>query len=80
MDVFRVFADGEKTHRSRSRRGTRDKRTPVGNIHAAEHGAAVTLCGLDLLELYEFGRSRFPYEHFPQDTGARPATKWPGDL
>jgi hypothetical protein len=67
VDVFRAFADGEKTSRSRSRRGIRDRRTPVGKIHAAEHRATVTLCGIDLLELHEFGRSRFPFERFPHD-------------
>jgi hypothetical protein len=65
VDVFRAFADGEKTIRSRSRRGSRDRRTPVGEIHAARHGVPVTPCGIELDKLYEFGRSRFPFEHFP---------------
>lgn len=67
MEVFRAFADGEKTSRSRSRRGTRDRRTPTGLIHAAAPRGSATLCGRDLLDLYEFGRSRFSYEHFPHD-------------
>jgi hypothetical protein len=67
MKVFRAFADGEKTSRSRSRRGTRDRRTPTGLIHAAAPRDSATLCGQDLLDLFEFGRSRFPYEHFPHD-------------
>jgi hypothetical protein len=33
--VFRTFADGEKTRRSYTRRGSRDRRTPTGRIHAA---------------------------------------------
>jgi hypothetical protein len=67
VEVFRAFADGERTSRSRSRRGTRDRRTPTGLIHAAASGDAAALCGQDLLELHELARSRFPFEHFPHD-------------
>ena len=62
--MFRTFADGEKTRRSRSRRGTRKVRIPIGKIHAVLD-SDTTLCGLDILELHEFGRSRYPFEHFP---------------
>jgi hypothetical protein len=82
MPVFRTFADGEKTSRSRSRRGTRDRRTPTGLIHAAASDDQVTLCGRDLLELYEFGRSRFPFEHFPHTArcpACNDAAGWPAD-
>jgi hypothetical protein len=65
--VFRSFADEEKT--TRWRRSARDQRTPVGKIHAAQLDATSSLCGLDLAGLREFGRSRWPFEHFPQ--GAR---------
>jgi hypothetical protein len=64
--VYRTFADGESTRRSRSRRGTREVRTPTGKIHASSD-AVTTLCGLSVLELAEFGRSRYPFERFPHD-------------
>ena len=64
--VFRTFADGEATRRSRSRRGTRQVRTPTGKIHAALDSEA-TLCGINVLELQEFGSSRYPFERFPHD-------------
>jgi hypothetical protein len=68
MTVFRTFADGETTRRSRSRRGTREVRTPTGKVHATALDAESTLCGIDVLELHEFGRSRFPFEHFPHES------------
>jgi hypothetical protein len=68
VDVYRTFADGEKTSRSKSRRGSRDRRAPTGLIHAAEADAHSTLCGLEIADLHEFGRSRFPFEHFPQES------------
>jgi hypothetical protein len=80
VDVLRTFADGEKIHRSHSRRGTRDRRAPTGLIHAAVNGDGDTLCGLDLDELHEFGRSRFPFEHFPHDRrcpACNDAAGWP---
>ena len=40
-------------------------RIPHGNIHAAALDAGATLCGIDVLELHEFGRSRYPFERFP---------------
>jgi hypothetical protein len=66
VDVYRTFADGESTRRSRSRRGTREVRTPTGKIHAVID-STTTLCGISVLELYEFGRSRYPFEHFPHE-------------
>ncbi len=72
VPVFRSFADGEKTTRSHARRGSRERRTPVGKVHAAELDATSSLCGVDLEELHEFGRSHWPFERFPQ--GSRCAT------
>jgi hypothetical protein len=65
--VLRTFADGVKTYRSRSRRGTGDRRVPTGLIHAAAGHDPIALCGRDLGDLHEFGQARFPFEHFPQE-------------
>lgn len=62
MRVFLTFADDEKTVRTRLLGPTR--RVPAGRIHAAAVDAEVTLCGIDLGRLREFGRSRHPFERF----------------
>jgi hypothetical protein len=67
MDVIRTFAEAEHTRRSRSPRGTRTVRLPVGVIHAARHGSAQTLCGVAVDQLPEFSSGRFPFERFPDD-------------
>jgi hypothetical protein len=75
--VFRTFADGESTRRSRSRRGTREVRTPTGKIHASLD-AVTTLCGISVLELHEFGRSHYPFERFPHETRCTPCNEAAG--
>jgi hypothetical protein len=66
VPVFRTFAEGASTRISRSRRGAREVRTPTGKIHAVLD-SDTTLCGISVLELHEFGRSRYPFEHVPHD-------------
>jgi hypothetical protein len=39
---------------------------PIGRIHAADLNSTTTLCGIPLADLAEFGRSRYPFEHFSQ--------------
>ena len=67
--------DGRRAHLSDLRRGPapftvldlsrRGARTlPAGRIHAAEHQATTTLSGRAIGDLFEFGRSRYPYERF----------------
>ncbi len=65
MKIFRTFAEREeKTRRSLlSRRGPRT--IPAGRIHAAEMHTLATLCGRATRDLFEFGRSRYPFEVFP---------------
>jgi hypothetical protein len=63
VDVFLTFADAEKRVRPRFLGAA--VRVPSGRIHAAETGAACTLCGIALAGLSEFGRSRHPFERFP---------------
>jgi hypothetical protein len=63
--VYRTFAEGQARSRSFMGHAHGDKLSPTGHIHAAEQRASVTLCGLPTRDLYEFGRSRYPYEATP---------------
>jgi hypothetical protein len=50
-------------------------------IHAAAVDATSSLCGIDLLDLYEFGRS-FQFEHFPHHQRCpvcNEAAGWPSE-
>src|SRR4249919_892753 len=66
--IYRAFAEEERRSRASmlSRRGTRT--TPAGRIHAAEQPAITTLCGRATRDLFEFGRSRHPFERFPMES------------
>ena len=67
MNVYRTFAEGQHRSRHAIRRATGVDTAPSGSIHAAEHGAQVTLCGRSTDGLVEFGRSRFPFERTPAE-------------
>jgi hypothetical protein len=62
VNVYRTFAEHEVRSRRSvlSRRGTRT--SPAGRIHAADAKAITTLCGRTTRELFEFGRSHYPFE------------------
>jgi len=65
--VYRTFADDQKyTHRGLLP-GQKPRLVPLGRIHAVRGVAAATLCGRPIQELFEFGRSRHPYERFPME-------------
>jgi hypothetical protein len=67
VDIYRTFAEGEARSR-RSMLSSRGTRThPAGRIHAAEPLAVATLCGRTTRDLFEFGRSRYPYERTPPE-------------
>jgi hypothetical protein len=66
MDVFRTLAEAEARSRH-SWLARRDPRThPAGTIHAAAQQGETTLCGRVTGELFEFGRSRHPFERTPE--------------
>lgn len=71
MDVYRTFAEGQHLSRRLFAHRTGASMTPHGRIHAAEHSAIVTLCGRPTNELYEFGRSRYPFELEPAEDRCR---------
>jgi hypothetical protein len=70
-------ADGEKIHRSHSRRGTRDRRAPTGLIHAAVNGDD----DLRAVSTWTSCTSSFavgsPSSTFRTTAAARPATMRP---
>ena len=41
--------------------------SPAGRVHAADHLAVTTLCGQATRDLFEFGRSRYPFERTPMN-------------
>jgi len=62
VSVFRTFADGVQIQRSGPVWSRRRRQLPFGLVHAAELQGELALCGRPLDLLYEFGRSRHPFE------------------
>lgn len=67
MEIYRTFAESEARSRRSALSGRGVRTSPSGRIHAADHLAITTLCGLLTRDLFEFGRSRYPYERFPME-------------
>jgi hypothetical protein len=62
VDVHRTFADTVEERRSGPVWRREVRRVPAGLVHAAELQGALSVCGLPLDSLHEFGRSRHPFE------------------
>jgi hypothetical protein len=62
VDIFRTFADTVEERRSGPVWRREVRRLPAGPVHAAELQGVLSLCGLPLDSLHEFGRSRHPFE------------------
>jgi hypothetical protein len=69
--VVRTFAEDQAVQRRRSGLRRTDRLVPAGIVHAAGHDTERALCGVLLDSLHEFGRSRYPFERFSQDTRCR---------
>jgi hypothetical protein len=69
--VVRTFAEDQTVQRRRSGLRRTDRLVPAGLVHAAGRDTERALCGLLLDSLHEFGRSRYPFERFSQDTRCR---------
>jgi hypothetical protein len=63
--AVRTFAEAAEASKTWSRLRSVKHRTPAGQIHAAEQGARIALCGAPLSSLHEFDRGRYPFEQFP---------------
>jgi hypothetical protein len=71
VDVFRTFAEGQQRSRRWAKRARGTRMAPTGRIHGAQQTAVVTLCGLRTRGLFEFGRSRHPFERTPAESRCR---------
>lgn len=69
VEIYRTFAESEARPRRSMLSGRGARTHPAGRIHAAAPLAVTTLCGRATRDLFEFGRSHYPYERTP--TGAR---------
>jgi hypothetical protein len=63
--AVRTFAEAAGASKTWSRLRSVKHRTPAGQIHAAEQGARIALCGAPLSSLHEIDRGRYPFEQFP---------------
>jgi hypothetical protein len=65
VGVYRTFAEGE-SHAWRLMGFRKAVRAaPEGRVHASEADGLLTLCGRSTSDLFEFGRSRYPFERTP---------------